>query len=75
MEDPKLLILDEPFNALDEETAEKIRELILSYRREDRIVILSCHDREELENLCDVIVKIQAGTVTEIREQKGDKNE
>lgn len=75
MEDPKLLILDEPFNALDEETAEKIRELILSYRREDRVVILSCHDREELENLCDVIVKIQAGTVTEIREQKGDKNE
>lgn len=75
MENPKLLILDEPFNALDEETTEKIRKVIMSYRREDRIVILSCHDREELENLCDVIIKIKTGTISNIHTQKGDGDE
>lgn len=75
MENPKLLILDEPFNALDEETTEKIRKVIMSYRKEDRIVILSCHDREELENLCDVIIKIKTGTISNIHTQKGDGDE
>lgn len=74
MENPKLLILDEPFNALDEETAEKIRKIILSYRNEDHIVILSCHDREELETLCDVIIKIQSGSISTIRTEKDDND-
>lgn len=63
MENPQLLILDEPFNALDEETTDKIRNIILSYRNKEHIIILSCHDREEIETLCDVIIKIQAGSV------------
>lgn len=75
MENPKLLILDEPFNALDEETAEKIRKIILSYRNEDHIVILSCHDREELETLCDVLIKIQEGIISTIHDQKDDNDE
>lgn len=63
MENPKLLILDEPFNALDEETSDKIRSIILSYRSKDHIIILSCHDKEKIETLCDVIVEIQDGSV------------
>jgi ABC-2 type transport system ATP-binding protein len=63
MENPKLLILDEPFNALDEETSDKIRSIILSYRSKDHIIILSCHDKEKIETLCDVIVEIQEGSV------------
>ncbi len=74
MENPKLLILDEPFNALDEETAERIRKIVLSYRNKEHIVILSCHDREELETLCDVIIKIQAGMISIVHDQKDDND-
>ena len=66
MENPRILILDEPFNALDEETADKIREIIQCAKDEERIVILACHDREEIENLCDVTVEIKAGKITKI---------
>jgi ABC-2 type transport system ATP-binding protein len=67
MEKPQILILDEPFNALDEETALKIRELIRSKKSDDTIIILSCHDREEIENLCDEVVEIKAGKIQNIK--------
>lgn len=73
MENPDILILDEPFNALDEETVEKIRNLILSKKDENRIIILSCHDREELENLSDVIIEIKNGQIIQLKENENEK--
>lgn len=70
MENPNLLILDEPFNALDEETVENI---IKSKKNKENIVILSCHDREEIENLCDEIIEIKLGKIVKII--GNDKNE
>lgn len=69
MENPQLLILDEPFNALDEETVDRIREVIRSKKNENSIIILSCHDREEIENLCDEIISIQSGKIVNITEK------
>lgn len=66
MEDPSILILDEPFNALDEETVETIRKLIQSKRNENTVVVISCHDRYEIETLCDEIIEIQAGKIKSI---------
>lgn len=66
MEKPKLLILDEPFNALDEETVNKIRGIIKSYKSKDHIVILSCHDRDEIDSLCDMIIEIKSGAISNI---------
>lgn len=66
MEDPSILILDEPFNALDEETVETIRKLIQSKRNENAVVVISCHDRYEIETLCDEIIEIQAGKIKSI---------
>lgn len=66
MEKPKLLILDEPFNALDEETVNKIRGIVKSYKSKDHIVILSCHDRDEIDSLCDVIIEIKSGNISNI---------
>ncbi len=70
MEDPNLILLDEPFNALDEETVDKVRELIRSKKREDTIIILSCHDKEEIENLCDEIVLLKNGKVMEVKKNE-----
>lgn len=66
MENPNLLILDEPFNALDEETVDNIRNIIKSKKNKENIIILSCHDSEEIENLCDEIIEIKLGKITKI---------
>lgn len=60
MESPDLLILDEPFNGLDEESECKISDLLLTINRSmgTTIVIVS-HDKEELERLCHKIYKIE----------------
>lgn len=67
MENPDILILDEPFNALDEETIEKIKNIIIEMKKQDKIIILSCHDREDLMMLSDIIVEIKAGKIREIK--------
>lgn len=61
MEAPELLILDEPFNGLDESGCRMLRELIVRYRERGSLVMLACHDREELEFLSDFIYKVDGG--------------
>ena len=63
MGEPDLIILDEPINALDEQTVEKIREELMKLRDKEKIIVIACHDREELEFLCDTIYEIKDGTV------------
>lgn len=63
MEQPELLILDEPFNALDKEGIRKTEELILSQRDRGALVILSCHDSKRLEDLADHIIELDNGAV------------
>lgn len=74
MEDPKLLILDEPFNALDDDSVNRIRKIIQSKKSADRIIILSCHDSEEIDKLCDEIIEIKLGKITSIRQNEGKRN-
>lgn len=64
MGEPALLILDEPLNALDEASAEKTVQLIRSLRDSGRLILLSCHDTEELLRLADKIIEISDGKIT-----------
>lgn len=77
MENPELLILDEPFNGLDEESEDKVRNLILNSKNENKIIILSCHDSQEIDKLCDEIVEIKSGKIVNISKNKNseDNNE
>ncbi len=61
MENPQLLILDEPFNALDKDGQEKIAEMILEKKQEGCLVLLTSHDKEELERLSDEIFFVENG--------------
>ncbi len=70
MENPELLILDEPFNGLDEDSVDKVRDLILKRKSENNLVILSCHDSEEIEKICDEIIEINSGKIKNIRKNK-----
>lgn len=64
MEGPELLILDEPFNGLDEGGCKMLRELIVRYRKEGCLIVLACHDREGLEFLSDTIYRVDSGSFT-----------
>lgn len=48
METPELIILDEPMNGLDEESIEILKDMILELKEKGKLIILSCHDSEEL---------------------------
>lgn len=64
MENPELLILDEPFNALDEKGISVIKDIIEEFRDNGAIVIMSCHDKELLCDISDVIIDMYEGKVT-----------
>lgn len=74
---PKLLILDEPFSGLDPVNVELVRNAILDLRRQGTTVILSTHDMNVAERLCDFIFmifkgeKVLDGTLAEIQSQYG----
>ena len=76
---PKLLILDEPFSGFDPVNAQMIRNEILRLRDEGTTIILSTHNMESVEELCDEIALINkshlvvSGKTDEIRREYGDR--
>ena len=77
---PSLLILDEPFSGFDPVNAQLIREEILSLKDQGATVVLSTHNMESVEELCDDIALINksklviTGGVDEIRHKYGNNN-
>ncbi len=77
---PSLLILDEPFSGFDPVNAQLIREEILRLKEEGATIILSTHNMESVEELCDNIALINkshvviTGGVDEIRHKYGNNN-
>lgn len=65
MEDPSILILDEPFNGIEEKTVEKITKFLKEEAKNGKTIIFSTHIKEDLENLADIIYKIDNGTIYE----------
>lgn len=59
MEKPKLLILDEPMNGLDEQSVKKIREVLLDLKEQGTTILFASHMREDMEILCDEIYRIE----------------
>lgn len=64
MENPKVLILDEPFSGLDEESTNNIRKLILEEKKKNKIIIIATHIKEDIKILCDEIYKFYDGNVS-----------
>lgn len=59
MEDPELMILDEPMNGLDQKGIAEIRALLLEQKRQGKMILLASHTREDITYLCDQIYFIQ----------------
>lgn len=61
MESPKLLILDEPMNALDEDSVIIIRKLLSDLKNKGVTILLSSHNRDDIDQLCDYIYTMKSG--------------
>jgi len=59
--DPELIILDEPFSGLDPVNTELLRKLIIDLRNQGKAVVLSTHQMNQVEDLCDRILMIDNG--------------
>ena len=58
MENPNVLLLDEPMNALDEDPILKMRELFLNLSQKGTSILIASHNREDIDYLCHKIYKI-----------------
>mgnify|MGYP001028455492 FL=1 len=63
LEKPQLLLLDEPFNALDQDGVEQVAHVIQEQRALGKMVFLACHDANELYNLSDIVITMKNGAV------------
>ena len=79
LHEPEVVILDEPFTGLDPVNARMVKDIIAALKREGRLVVLSTHQMDQVEELCDRIVMIDRGrrvlygTVREIKKRYADE--
>lgn len=64
MENPNVIVLDEPFNGLDDISLKKAKEVLQELNKEmDTTIFIASHDREIIEELCDEIILIEEGRI------------
>ena len=67
MEDPTLLILDEPLNGLDKHSVREMRQLIKGLKEQGKTILLASHNQGDIDELCDTVCEMDAGVMTMIR--------
>jgi ABC-2 type transport system ATP-binding protein len=65
MESPKIILLDEPFNGLDEDSAKTIRELLLKEKKNGKLILIATHIKEDVKVLCDEVFYMDGGKIIE----------
>lgn len=68
LEDPRLLILDEPMNGLDKHGVAEIRQLLKELRGEGKTILLASHNAADIDELCDTVCEVDAGVLRMVRE-------
>ena len=69
MENPSLLILDEPLNGLDKHGVREMRQLIKGLKEHGKTILLASHNQGDIDELCDTVCEMDAGVMTIIREE------
>jgi ABC-2 type transport system ATP-binding protein len=67
MENPDLLILDEPMNGLDKDGVADMREYLLDLKKQGKTIIIASHSSEDIEILCDTVCEMDKGVLTKLR--------
>lgn len=73
MEGQDILILDEPFNALDFKTYNDTKELIRILHAEGKTILLTSHNYEDIETLCDQVYVLEGGTLGSLSSEEMKK--
>ena len=63
MEDPQILLLDEPLNGLDNEGVEEMRNVLLKQKDQGKLIIIASHSKEDIDILCDEIFRFDHGKI------------
>lgn len=66
MEDPDILVLDEPMNGLDKQGVEEIRNCLLQLREQGKTILIASHNAEDIRVLCDTVCEMDGGMLTQI---------
>lgn len=65
MENPDILILDEPLNGLDSAGVDEIRKILLDMKKQGKTILLASHNNEDIQVLCDKVYKMEDGKLVE----------
>jgi ABC-2 type transport system ATP-binding protein len=68
MENPDILILDEPMNALDYDGVNEMREVFLKLKQQGKLILLASHIHEDIDTLCDEVYEMRAGNLIKTKE-------
>lgn len=69
MEDPDVLILDEPMNGLDNDGVQDMRKLFLKLKEQGKTILLASHNKEDIEVLCDVVYSMDKGILEVLKSE------
>ncbi len=67
MEDPDILILDEPMNGLDKDGVKDMRQYLLDLKEQGKTILIASHSAEDIDVLCDTVCEMDKGVLTKIR--------
>ncbi len=67
MEDPDLLILDEPMNGLDKDGVGEMRKYLLDLKAQGKTILIASHSAEDIDVLCDSVVEMDKGKMERVR--------
>lgn len=64
MEDPDILLLDEPMNGMDSQGVEDVKGMLLELREQGKTIVLASHHTEDIDDLCGQVYRMEAGRLT-----------
>ena len=67
MENPDLLILDEPMNGLDKEGVKDMRQYLLELKAQGKTILIASHSAEDIDVLCDTVYEMENGTLKQLQ--------
>ena len=73
LDDPSLMILDEPMNGLDKNGVRSIRDLLLDLKSQGKTILLASHFAQDIDELCDTVCEMDQGVLHNIASSLDDK--
>ena len=67
MENPDLLILDEPMNGLDKDGVQDMRQYLLDLKERGKTILIASHSAEDIDVLCDTVCEMDKGKISRVR--------